>query len=683
MAPGRTSLRLGLLLLLTVAVHARGLPAGFVYDDHRFIEHNTWLAPITPWAYLVDPSTASAASGDGITADIYRPLRTLLFAVERALFGLWAPGWHAFSLLLHLGVVALLYRLLVRLLGLQSPGPWLGAALVAVHPVTVESVAWVSSQGDLLAWLLLLAAFEVLAAPGRLRTLVGTLLTGLACLAKESALVAPALLLLRDFALPRDAAPEARTTWSRAALLALVVVGYLALRTSVLPGLAQVPHPEGSAWASLRGFLLALSWYAGALLWPTGFRLETDLLVPLSWGDPSVVLGAGLLLTLLAAGWVSARAGRGAVLAFCAWGALVALGPVSQVLVPLKSLAAERFLYPVLPCLAAGLALGAGALQRRWGRPAVLAAALLLAPLTWVTLARTAAWSDEESLWTAVRRDRPSNGRAYHGLGEALFAKGRFSEASAAYSTYLQAWRYDGKARRQFVDHIEGWIRTLRSDDPEIEASSDLGKRRRELRALQAGLLLSALEIWDEVGLEAGRGSRSWLVDTLDRLVEVALELGDLSLARSALNRRLALEGVNPASPAALSASTPLRLRTLRWLLAWRAVTAPEGALPPEQRRQRQQQRADVLRDAGLDPTTFDEALRYQLEPALIGFREEARQRALAARGTPGAARADEQVLALAQLHAELLALTGRREEAERLMRELVVRQLGGPAGTR
>lgn len=681
MAPGRTSLRLGLLLLLTLGVHARGLSGGFVYDDHRFVEHNTALSPIRPWAYLVDPATASAASGDGITADIYRPLRTLLFAVERALFGLWAPGWHALSLLLHAGVVALLYRLLVRFLGAVSLGPWLGAAIVAVHPATVESVAWVSSQGDLLAWLLLLAAFEVLARPGRVRTLCGALLTGLACLAKESALVAPVLLVLRDHALPGGEAPPARTTWSRAALLALVVAGYLALRVSVLPGLAQVPHPEGSPWASLRGFLLALSWYAGALLWPTGFRLETDLLVPLSWGDPSVVLGAGLLLTLLASGWVSVRRGRGAVLAWCAWGALVALGPVSQVLVPLKSLAAERFLYPLLPCLAAGLALGVQALERRWGRPAGLAPALLLVPLIWVTLARTAAWSDEESLWTAVRRDRPSNGRAYHGLGEALFAKGRFGEASAAYSTYLQAWRYDGKARRQFVDHLEGWIRTLRSDDPAIEASSNLGQRRRELRALQAGLLLSALEIWDEVGLEAGRGSRSWLVDTLDRLVEIALELGDLSLARNALNRRLGLEGVNPASPA--DPAAPLRLRTLRWLLAWRAVTTPEGALAPEQRRERQQQRADVLRDAGLDPATFDEALRLQLEPALLGFREEARQRAQAARGTPAAARADEQALALAQLHAELLALTGRREEAERLMRELTLGQRGGPAGGR
>ena len=99
----------------------------------------------------------------------------------------------------------------------------------------------------------------------------------------------------------------------------------------------------------------ALTWYLGGFLWPDGFRFERNLPVPLSWSDPVVVLGLGLLLTL---GAIAVRAllrGRPAPLLFAAAGALAALGPVSQVLVPLKSLAAERFLYPALPSIVLGV----------------------------------------------------------------------------------------------------------------------------------------------------------------------------------------------------------------------------------------------------------------------------------------------------------------------------------------
>ncbi len=675
MAPRRPPLNpLLLLLLLVAAVHARGLAGGFVYDDPRFLTHNPALSPVRPWAYLVDPATASAATGDGISADVYRPLRTLAFALERAAFGERAVGYHAVSLLLHLLVVGLTWRTLRRLLPTAPAATWLAAALVGVHPVTVESVAWISSQGDLLAWALLLLALEVLARPGLVRSVGGAALVGAACLAKESALVAPLLLLLRDRALPAGSAPPPRTSWSRAALLGAVGAGYLLLRQSVLPGLAQVPHPEGSALGSLKGFLLAVSWYAGGLLWPRGFRLETDLLVPLSFGDPAAVLGLGLVLTLLLVGIFAGPRRAGGVIAFAALGGLVALGPVSQVLVPLKSLAAERFLYPVLPCLAAGVALALAWLARRAGPLAAWAPAALLVPLGAVTWARTAAWTDEESLWTAVRRDRPANGRAYHGLGEALFAKGRFGEASAAYHTYLQAWRYDGKARFQLVEHIEGWVRTLRSDDPEIERSSTLGRRRRELRALQAGLLLAAIDIWRTVGYEAGRGSPAFEAQALERLWRVASELGDLGLMRRALGDRLRLEGLDPASPADVAARGSFTLRRMRWVTSWQAVAAPERDLTPEQRRERLQQRADALRDAGLDPQQADETLARALEAPLLALREEAEALARARRGGAGEEASLGVADGLASLHADLFARTGRGEEAQAL-REARFRQ--------
>ena len=207
----------------TIAIQDHG-DQPFVYDDARFIQQNEALLTSSPWDFFVDPATTSAGtglgeSGGGIVADIYRPLRTLLFSLERRAFGLDPKGWHAVGLLLHALNAWLVLRLLWRLLGTTGPAALAGALLFAVHPVGVESVVWVSSQGDLLALTLMLVTLEVLLRPGLLRTLGGAVLCLLACLAKESAIVLPALLLLRDRALSAADAPPRRVTWARVALV--------------------------------------------------------------------------------------------------------------------------------------------------------------------------------------------------------------------------------------------------------------------------------------------------------------------------------------------------------------------------------------------------------------------------------------------------------------------------------
>lgn len=668
-----------LVVLGAVLAHAGGLAGGFVYDDHRFVVHNPALERLDPWGFLHDPATASAATGDGISADIYRPLRTLLFAVERQLLGLAPLGWHLVSVALHGLNAWLLLRLLRSLLPGAGAAAPLAVLLVVAHPVTVESVAWISSQGDLLALTLMLLVLEVLRRPGPGAALAGAGLALLACLAKESALVLPALLLLRDLALPREAALPRAATTRRTALLAGAVLGYLLLRQAVLPGLAQVPHPGDSVLASVRGFLAAVTWYAGSLLWPTGFRFETDLLVPLSAGDSSVVLGVGLLLSLLLGGLAALRAPRPRPGLFAAWGLLAALGPVSQVLVPLKTLAAERFLLPCLPALAVGAGLLLARLRARRGGWALAGAAALLVPLVLVTWTRSGAYEDDEALWDAVRRDRPSNGRAYHGLAEALFAKNRFSEATAAYQTYLQAWRYDGKARRQLADHVAGWVATLRSDRPEVEATSGLAQRRRELKVFQVALLASALDVWDEVGYAAGRGSPAMYDDTLERLVDVAVDVGDLARARWGLNRRLERAGLDPGPDgvARVLAQAPFPLRLMRFYLAWKAVTTEGGrALPAEQEAERLRQRADAVRDVGLDPYREDGVLVRDLEPLLVDLRREAARQRAAGAGPRAAALDDKLTL----LHAELLERTGRGDEAAARRAEVLRRQAAGEA---
>ena len=123
----------GLLMVLAVMVTYQPVwRAGFVWDDDGYVNVNTYL--VGPLG-LKDIWTTSAA-------DI-SPLAKTTFWVEHALWGLAPLPYHLVNVLLHGACAVLLWRVLRSL---QVPGAWLGAALWALHPVEVESVAWISEM---------------------------------------------------------------------------------------------------------------------------------------------------------------------------------------------------------------------------------------------------------------------------------------------------------------------------------------------------------------------------------------------------------------------------------------------------------------------------------------------------------------------------------------------------------
>jgi hypothetical protein len=133
-----------LLSLLVVAAFARSLGGGFVWDDQRFIAENPAVVSPASWlAFFTDPTTADTFGARGIL----RPMRTLEFALDHALFGLSPAAFRIHSLLWHLAASVALLSVLRRLL--PDPRAALVAAVFwAVHPVQAESVAFVSSRGD-------------------------------------------------------------------------------------------------------------------------------------------------------------------------------------------------------------------------------------------------------------------------------------------------------------------------------------------------------------------------------------------------------------------------------------------------------------------------------------------------------------------------------------------------------
>jgi len=179
------------LAALTIFAYRPAWNGGFVWDDDVYITNNELLTAPDGlrriWFSLDSPSQ-------------YFPLVFSTFRIEHALWGLNPTGYHWVNLLLHVANALLVWRVLARL---NVPGAWLAGAIFALHPVQVESVAWITERKNVLMgffFLLTLRAWiafvdERTKRPWRFYVLA-LILYMLALSAKTTACTLPAALVL-------------------------------------------------------------------------------------------------------------------------------------------------------------------------------------------------------------------------------------------------------------------------------------------------------------------------------------------------------------------------------------------------------------------------------------------------------------------------------------------------------
>src|SRR5213592_3482904 len=127
-----------LLASVTILAYRPAWHGGFLWDDDAYVTNNDLLTAPDGlrriWFSFESPSQ-------------YFPLVYTTFRIERALWGLNPVGYHVVNILLHVANALLVWRLLTRL---QVPGAWLAGAIFALHPVQVESVAWITERKNVL-----------------------------------------------------------------------------------------------------------------------------------------------------------------------------------------------------------------------------------------------------------------------------------------------------------------------------------------------------------------------------------------------------------------------------------------------------------------------------------------------------------------------------------------------------
>ena len=415
------------IALLVVVSYFPALQGGFVWDDVIFSEepviHSTeglrsiWLSP-----------------ADIENEGHYWPLVYTSFWLEHKLWGLNPVGYHAVNILLHLVNCLLLWRLLDRL---AIPGAIVIAAVFAVHPMHVESVAWIIERKDVLSALFYLTAvltwirFSEAPGPGRYALALALFAAGL--LAKSVVVTLPAALLIWHWW------KYGRVTPVDLLRLAPFAAAGLAITLADL-AFYTAREPLELGYSLVERALIAaraLWFYAGKLVWPANLAV----IYPLWKIDAGTLAAWGYLIAaaaLAAALWFGQRRlGRGPLA-----GALLFAVTLAPVLGFIDygymqfSLVADRFQYVaglgVLAVLIGGAAHGAAkvpdSVRLAVGRLAV-AAVLVLAVLTW---RQAGVYRDEITLFSHVVAHNPEARDAHLNLSSALFEADRFEEGLAA-----------------------------------------------------------------------------------------------------------------------------------------------------------------------------------------------------------------------------------------------------------
>lgn len=431
-----------LLLLGAVALaFSPALDGGFVWDDDLYLTAN-------PLVTAPDGLFRIWFSRDAPSQ--YFPLVYTGFRLEHRLWGMRPRGYHAVNVALHAGNALLLWWVLVRL-GVPAAG--LAAALFALHPVQVESVAWITERKNCLSALLALCALALWLRflerpPGRGRSwyVLSLASFALALLAKTTAAILPATLLLLAWLQRRPA-----SRWRIGATLPFFALGAALAALSVwwevthqgTAGAAFAFSPAerlqiagGSLWISLR-----------TLLWPADLSFSYPRWT-LDAGDPRLYAGALAAVAALGLLWRwRGRAGRGPFAAAAFY--VLALAPTLG-FVPLYTFryayVADHYQYLAcvgpLALVAAGtarLAATAAPAATRGRRAAALPAALLVGALGALTWKQAHLYADSETLWQDTLRKHPASALALGNLGLLRMRDGRLAEARDYLERALQA----------------------------------------------------------------------------------------------------------------------------------------------------------------------------------------------------------------------------------------------------
>lgn len=418
----RTALCCLCLAVLVAAVYGRTLGHDFVnYDDNGYVYDNPFVKEGLSFKGLGWAFTTTRWGN-------WHPVTWLSHMLDVEIFGLRPWGHHLGNVLLHALNALLLFLVLRGFTGALWRSGFV-AVLFAVHPLHVQSVAWVSERKDLLSSLLGLAALRLYLGYARRPSLRAYLATVVAfvlgLMAKPMLVTLPVLLLLLDWwPLGRvRAVREKIPLLAVAALFGIISLG-AQWNIGALMGLDSYPLAGRTATA-----LVSAVAYGGRMIVPANLAV----FYPQPPGGADRWAAAGALALLVALSAVAVCGGRRRPYLLVGWlWYLATLLPVSGLVQVGHQAMADRYTYLPLTGLFLAVSWGladAARGRRRAGVGIIVVAGLAVSALAWRSWQEAGHWKTSESLMRRALAVTAENYTAHNNLATALMTRGRYDEA--------------------------------------------------------------------------------------------------------------------------------------------------------------------------------------------------------------------------------------------------------------
>jgi protein O-mannosyl-transferase len=435
--PGRALIFAVVLAAVTILAFRPAWHGGFLWDDDDYIINNELLTAPDGWQRIWFSLDSPSQ---------YFPLTYSTFRIEHALWGLNTTGYHWVNLLLHVANALLVWAVLVRL---RVPGSWLAAAIFALHPVQVESVAWITERKNVLMGffflLTLLAWIAFLDERGRRSWMfycLALVFYALALSAKATACTLPIALFLILWLQKKPI--TARRLIQIVPFLALGIgMGLLAVWWERYhQGTNRGAFPFLSPIERMLVASRAIWFYLSKIFWPSNltFIYPRWNISPANLVDYTWLLAA--IAACVAVYFLRRHFGRSVEVAAAFF--VATLSPVLGFIMLFTfryTFVADHYQY--LACIGPIALASAGivSLSHKFSqyRTAIVSAALLVvASLGALTWRQAAAYSDIEALWRTTLAKNPGCWMAHTNLGLVLFQKDQIDDAIGHYRSALQ-----------------------------------------------------------------------------------------------------------------------------------------------------------------------------------------------------------------------------------------------------
>ena len=443
-------LPLTLIILIVLVSYFNSTRNGFVYDDWDLVAGKRY-EEVKPLLY---PFIGALREG------AYRPLRDISHAIDRLIWGMDPMGHHITNILIHIGSSVIVFYIAVSIFGEVLPeerlserqgwgrqawAAFLTSIFFGVHPVQTESVTWISGRRDILCGFFFLLGLLVFIkfkcrsrggediGAGKKYYIGGIIFCYLLSLSsKAMGVTLPLILILFDFIFGDHDRRRLRFRMKHLYIpLLILAICFSILTMHVGSGQRRKTfHGESRYFTTLAMGKVTVR-YIKLLIFPVDLCLEYVDSVPRTIKEPTVLVSLLTVAVILVTGILTLRRDRVVSLGILWF--FITLLPVSNILVPVGNMMAERYLY--IPSIGFCILLG-GLISRvrlrymgeAW-KSGVFIALPIIVSYSCLTAVRNEDWKDNIALWDKTMVQCPASTRAIYNLGNAYSRADMFDDA--------------------------------------------------------------------------------------------------------------------------------------------------------------------------------------------------------------------------------------------------------------